>query len=193
MRCGGWPKSEAKRRGFTLTELMIVIAMIGVLAAIAMVGYRKYMKSAAASEVKAVIQGIRLGEEAYRAETLQYLGCSGNSLTSWYPGTPNEHKRAWDNAQNNAEHDCWMALNVHTDGPVLFGYALVAGVAAQPGDGVPPITYCENWVQTHASVTGPWFVVQAAGDQNGDGKMSMFASSSLTGQICIDPKYGDNE
>jgi len=184
-------RKKATRRGFTLAELMIVVAMIGVLAAIAMVGYRKYMRSAATAEVKTVVQGIRISEEAYRAETLQYLGCSTN-LTDWYPGTPGEKKRPWDNAQTgNAKHDCFMSLNVQTDGPVRFGYAVMAGIA--PTDKPTDVTYCSGWATAQATVVGPWFVVQAGGDQDGNGILSRFASSSLSGEICIDKAVGEEE
>lgn len=178
--------------GFTLVELMIVIAMVGVLAALGIVGFRKYIRAAAAAEVKAVIQGIRVSEEAVRAETFQYLSCSAN-LTDWYPGAPNNKKRNWDNGQTgNAKHDCYMQLNVTTDGPVRFGYAVVAGIAPQP-NAIPNISYCGNWVSAHSTVNGPWFVIQAAGDQDADGVLSRFASSSITGEICIDPAQGDDE
>lgn len=192
MQLGRRPRTYAKRRGFTLSELMIVVAMIGVLAAIALVGYRRYMRAAAASEVKAVVSGIRIAEEAFKAETFQYRGCS-NSLTNWYPATPNDKKRNWDNGNTgDAVHDCWMELAVTTDGPVRFGYAVMAGIAPQP-DAVPNVAYCQNWNAAHATVTGPWFVVQAAGDQDADGVFSLFASSSLTGELCVEPTNGDDE
>ncbi len=41
-----------KSRGFTLVELMIVVAIVGILAALAIYGVRKYMSSAKSAEAK---------------------------------------------------------------------------------------------------------------------------------------------
>jgi type IV pilus assembly protein PilA len=186
---GGWTQSRAKRRGFTLTELMIVVAMIGILATLAIVGYDRYLRSAGASEVKAVMQGIRIAEEAYKSETFQYKDCS-ISLTDWYPHAPSDKKSAWDNP-NHSRYNDWRELNVVTDGPVKFGYAVVAGVA--PDKGVSAVDFCANWTTAHANINGPWFVVSAAGNQDNDKDQSRFAASSLTGQICVDKAMGDDE
>ncbi|UQA54903.1 type IV pilin protein [Polyangium aurulentum] len=189
MQLGGGTQSRAKRRGFTLTELMIVVAMIGILATLAIVGYQRYLRSAGSAEVKAVMQGIRIAEEAYKSETFQYKDCS-DSLTDWYPYSPSDKKSDWDNS-NHKRYKDWKELNVITDGPVKFGYAVVAGVA--PDVAVSNVAYCGNWASAHSNIEGPWFVVSAGGDQDADGIQSRFAASSRTGQICVDKSVSDDE
>ncbi len=52
-----------KKNGFTLIELMIVIAIIGILAAVAVPQYSQYTKRAAFSEVKLAVAPIKSAVE----------------------------------------------------------------------------------------------------------------------------------
>lgn len=52
-----------KKSGFTLIELMIVIAIIGILAAVALPQYSQYTKRAKFSEVKLAVRPIKVGVE----------------------------------------------------------------------------------------------------------------------------------
>jgi type IV pilus assembly protein PilA len=180
------------QRGYTLAELMIVVAIIGVMAALAIVGYRKYLNAAQAGEAKSMIQGIRAGEEAYKSEMLVYLNVSG-TLTNYFPHDPtltkNDEKWSWvqsgDPRYTNPATG-WQLLNVASDGPVRFGYAVVAGVGptappALVGYTTPPI-----WPAIPAGI--PWYVVQAANQRTSAGKVVLFVSSSLSGEV-----YGEND
>lgn len=72
-----------KKEGFTLVELMIVIAVLGILAAIAIPSYLGIQKRSARSEAKANLQAISVALEGYMAENNNY-GAVG--LYTYSPG-----------------------------------------------------------------------------------------------------------
>jgi type IV pilus assembly protein PilA len=172
---------KASRRGFTLVELLAVVAMIGVLAAIATVGYRRYINASKTSEAKAVISGIRISEESHRAETMVYLSCSG-AMNNWYPAAPNGKKRHWHNP-GHAGYPCWRQLNVTTDTLTTFGFAVMAGGPGTPG--LPALNVADP--PTFPNPTSePWYLIQAAGDSDEDGTLGYLVSSSFNGEIFVE-------
>lgn len=80
------------QRGFSLTELMIVVAIIGVLASIAIPNFMKYQARAKQSEAKSNLVAIHTGEIAYFAENNSYIddfnaigfGVTGSSQRYYY-------------------------------------------------------------------------------------------------------------
>jgi type IV pilus assembly protein PilA len=61
-------KMLKNKKGFTLIELMIVVAIIGILAAIAIPNFMTYQCKAKQAEAKSVLGSIRALQEAYLVE-----------------------------------------------------------------------------------------------------------------------------
>ncbi len=62
-----------QREGFTLIELMIVVAIIGILAAVAIPNFIRYQLRTRAGEGRINLAAIRTAEEAYLAEFGRYV------------------------------------------------------------------------------------------------------------------------
>ena len=81
-------KLPARTKGFTVVELMIVVAILGIIAAIAIPVYTNYISAARTKRIQAELLQLPVLLEQYRAESLNgYLcpdaagNCSGKSYT----------------------------------------------------------------------------------------------------------------
>ena len=163
---------------------MIVVVIMAILATLATYGVRGYIRISRTSEVSAVVQSIRGGQEAYREDTFAYLDVSEGDYSKRYPvGAPKGTTRfAWGDT-DSTQGVRMAALGVQTSGPVMFGYACVAG---GPDTAPPsPDTHKSfNWAGASQAV--PWYVIEAVGDQDDDDETSVFVASSFSNGLHIE-------
>ncbi len=114
-------KLHARRGGFTLIELMIVVAIIGILAAIAIPNFLRFQLRAKAGEAKVNIAAIRTAEEGRFAEFGTY-----QSAESTPGGTPNTVKRTWAGGGISK----FNTLGFSPEGMVYFNYGVDTGSGA---------------------------------------------------------------
>jgi type IV pilus assembly protein PilE len=74
-------------KGITLIELLIVIVIIGILAAIAVPVYTNYMQRARRADAKTALEQLRASQEMFRAERGSYSTDLVQLVNSW--GVPN--------------------------------------------------------------------------------------------------------
>jgi len=73
-RLQGYVKAGQNQKGFTLIELMVVVAIVGILASIAIPSYTDYVKKGKAAEATANLADLRVKMEQYYQDNRTYVG-----------------------------------------------------------------------------------------------------------------------
>jgi len=166
-------------RGFTLVEMMIVIVILGILAAIAIISFRKYVQYSKTSEVYTMLGDIRAKQEGYRAEFSQYCAVHGDNLVGPpFPADPDPkgRKTPW-----GASPIPWQQLGFSVHGPVYAGYRVAAGLPGQACGGCP----AEPGI-----CGGHWWAAWGLLDLDGDGTFGTYEALHLTTDIAVIPPSG---
>ena len=77
-----------RNSGFSLIEVLVVIAIIGILSAVGLVSYKGYVSSSKTSAVKSAMQTISLAQSEYYSNEGQYYiqqedgNCTANATNS---------------------------------------------------------------------------------------------------------------
>jgi len=140
------------QKGFTLIELMIVVAIIGILAAIAIPNFLNYQLKAKTAEAKTNIGAIRTSQEAYKAENDAYQVCTASPVAA---GT--SQKADWVDA--GAAGSSFTDLGYSPAGQVYYIYECVVGANT-------------------AGIAAQELAIDAQGDLEDDGNDSFFTMSS---------------
>jgi prepilin-type N-terminal cleavage/methylation domain-containing protein len=182
-------KTSGQNRGFTLVELLTVVAITGILATIGTMMVRKHFAEAKTAEAVGIIQSIRAAQESRRAETGTYQSCSFTAGTPWYPATPDGKYRGWK-TPSHPDWNAWKELGVVTrEEGTQFGFLVKAGTGPKTLDMTGAIV--DSAVPTALTTDKPtwttpndqWYVIQAAGDRDHDGVFSRLLAASFNGEL----------
>ena len=106
------------QQGFTLIELMIVVAIIGILAAVAIPAYQDYTAKAQASEAYTLLAGFKtpLADLAGSGGIVAACPTSAAALTTAYPSAVTSGKSVASIAMTQATTQCDITATFRTTG-----------------------------------------------------------------------------
>src|SRR5215831_14356144 len=176
--------------GFTLVELMVVVTVVGVLAAVAIPAFMKNSRKAKTAEALVNVKRLADGAMAYRQEDRRQAG-TVVPIPPQFPNTPSTSTvpalgvcctppatgkcepdpTAWNNLD-------WQALHFSMDHPHYYSYRYVRNAAGAAGIATPDIG--------GAGTVADYFYADAMGDLNCNGQYStfeMFGAVGTSGEV----------
>ena len=169
-------KLKRLKRGFTLVELMIVVAIVGILAALAIYGVTKYVKNAKTAEARDALGRMAkdavtaFSKEGMTSDVLSLGSATGisnrlcaaatNPVPAGAPPAAQKYQSSPVEWMTGDQSTGWQCLKFSMNDPQYFQYRYVTTGNVSGGDGA--------------------FSAQAAGNLDGDSSSSLFF---LQGQV----------
>ncbi len=143
-------QANRRRGGFTLIELMITVALIGILSATAIAGFRSYQLRSKRSEAAVNLAALRTTQLAYFHEAGGYVPAPSSPGL----GVPSADKQNWQAVGFSPIPGAGFdLLGWRPEGPTYYDYDCNA---------------------VNIGPNGPYFTAAAYGDTDGDGFMSVW-------------------
>ena len=141
------------RKGFTLVELMIVVAIIGILAAIAIPNFVSMQYKTKRSEIPTNLRNIKTAEVEYEQNYDVYIKCSA------YPSSPTKTTQQWTPGSSGG----FKTLDFKPDGDVRGSYMVstattnftATGLSDVDGDGVQATYVATKSENPNSPTTNP--------------------------------------
>ena len=138
-------------KGFTLIEVLIVVVILGILAALFLPKLIAQPEKARVAEALPMLGTMMRGEEAYKTESGSYLAITGSSTTADW------QKLGFDSNQGTGKYWAYTFVTADGTGATDCGSSSAAAIATRNatagGNGTDTIKLCEGqprvWKGTH--------------------------------------------